>query len=244
VVFDLGGTLIDYRGGSDRWPAMERPGIESLHTCLTAAGYLLDADLFHDAFVRAMDARWQAATAGMGDPPTLHSLILEVCSAAGHNLADDVHQAAVAAYHQPIAAQAVTRHGATDVLGWLQAHGVRLGLISNSVWPGDAHRLDLERHGLAQFLDFTVFSSECGLWKPNPAIFWHVLERLGVDPMHAAFVGDRFAEDIGGAQAAGLHPVYIEGTTDYEHIDPAAYHPEARITSLAELPAALRRIFS
>jgi len=243
VVFDLGGTLLDYLGGAPSWPAMERPGVESLHACLAAAGYFLDAEPFHDAFIQAMDERWRAATAGLGDPPTLRSLIIEVCRAAGHELAEDVHEVAVGAYCAPIAARAVARPGASEVLSWLRSHGVRVGLISNSVWPGEVHRQDLERHRLQHLIECTAFSSELGLWKPQPEIFHHVLARLDAASSRAVFVGDRLAEDIGGAERAGMHSVFIEGTQDYEHIDRAAYHPDARIHSLYELPEALSRIF-
>src|SRR5438270_195261 len=82
----------------------------------------------------------------------------------------------------PPAERAAMREGAAELLTWLREHGIRIGLISNSIWPGDAHRDDLERFGLLGFFDTTTFSSECGLWKPDPRVFATTLQQLGATP--------------------------------------------------------------
>jgi putative hydrolase of the HAD superfamily len=243
VVFDLGGTLIDYLGGAPSWPEMEYPGVQALHDCLSAAGFPVDAEAFRESFIRSMDARWRAATEAMSDPPTLGSLIVEACHAAGFNLEGELHQTAVAAYCAPIAAAAVVAPGAAALLAWLRAHGVRIGLISNTIWPGDVHRLDLERYELLPYFDTMIFSSETTLWKPDPRIFALALERLGAKAERAAFVGDRLLEDVQGAQRAGLRAVFVEGTQDYADIPVDAFIPDARIQRLADLPAALASIW-
>ena len=61
--------------------------------------------------------------------------------------------------------------------------------------------------GLAERLDFSVFSSEVGIRKPHPAIFERALEALEVEPAHALFVGDRLYEDVRGAGELGMTTV-------------------------------------
>ena len=68
----------------------------------------------------------------------------------------------------------------------------------------DLHR-DLEQLGIAERIDFAVFSSETGRRKPDPALFERALEALGVQGERALFVGDSLAADIGGAAALGMH---------------------------------------
>ncbi len=242
VIFDLGGTLIDYLGGAPSWPEMEFPGVQALHDCLSAAGFPIDAEAFRESFIAAMDHRWRAATEGISDPPTLASLIVEACHAAGFHLEEELHEAAVAAYCAPIAERAVVAGGAEPLLAWLRGHGVRIGLISNTIWPAEVHRLDLERYGLLDHFHTTVFSSETGLWKPDPRIFALTLERLEVAPDRAVFVGDRLMEDVQGAQRAGLRAIFVEGTVDYADIDAGAFIPDARIKRVTELPFALQRL--
>jgi putative hydrolase of the HAD superfamily len=239
VIFDLGGTLIDYLGGAPSWPEMEYPGVLALHDCLTAAGFPVDAEAFRESFVHSMDHRWRSATEGLSDPPTLEALILEACHAAGFQLERELHEAAVAAYCAPIAARAVAAGGAEPLLAWLRGHGLRIGLISNTIWPAEVHRRDLARYGLEDHIDAMVFSSEAGFWKPDPRIFGVALDALGVAAEGAVFVGDRLLEDVQGAQRAGMRSVFVEGTMDYADIDVAAYLPDARVGHLADLPFAL-----
>jgi putative hydrolase of the HAD superfamily len=61
--------------------------------------------------------------------------------------------------------------------------------------------------GLAELLDFAVFSSEVGKRKPHPAIFERALEALDVTPAETLFVGDRLYEDVRGAADLGMRTV-------------------------------------
>lgn len=239
MIFDLGGTLIDYLGGAASWPAMELPGVYALHTCLAAAGFPIEAELFCQGFVQSIEQRWRAAIAG-GDAPTLAGLVDEVCFAAGFGLTEDLRRAAVAAYCAPIAERAAVGEGAADVLAWLRSRGVRLGLISNTVWPADAHRLDLERYGLLPYFHVTLFSSETGLWKPDPRVFHRAIEELGARPDEAVYIGDQLAEDIGGARRAGLRAILFgDLPQNVERPEAAAHTPDGQIRALGELPELL-----
>ena len=53
----------------------------------------------------------------------------------------------------------------------LRNRGLKTGLVSNATDPGWLLRADLERQGLAPYLDAVVFSSELGKRKPHPAIY-------------------------------------------------------------------------
>ena len=223
---------------------MELPGVRALHACLAAAGLPIKADVFCDRFVQSIEHRWRAAIDG-GDPPTLAGLVAEVCAAAEFGLSEELHQAAVAAFCAPIAERAVVGEGAAEVLAWLRSRGVRLGLISNTVWPADAHRRDLERYGLLQHFDATLFSSETGLWKPDPRVFLRALEELGAGPHEAVYIGDQLAEDVGGARRAGLRAILFGdlpqnvGGGEVERT-----RPHGQIHRLGELPDVLAKLWS
>jgi putative hydrolase of the HAD superfamily len=89
----------------------------------------------------------------------------------------------------------------------LRERGLKLGLVSNAFDPGWLLHRDLEQMGLADRLDFAVFSSEVGKRKPHPAIFERALEALGVAAADAVFVGDRLVEDVRGAGELGMTTV-------------------------------------
>jgi putative hydrolase of the HAD superfamily len=89
----------------------------------------------------------------------------------------------------------------------LRERGLKLGLVSNAFDPGWLLHRDLEQMGLAERLDFAVFSSEIGKRKPHPAIFERALEALDVAAADAVFVGDRLYEDVRGAGELGMATV-------------------------------------
>jgi putative hydrolase of the HAD superfamily len=87
----------------------------------------------------------------------------------------------------------------------LRAHGLRLGLLSNT-----ARDLDLfvEHHGLV--VDAVLTSRLHGKTKPHEAIFLRMLELLDVRPEEAAMVGDTLEDDIEGARSVGMRAVLVD----------------------------------
>jgi putative hydrolase of the HAD superfamily len=94
------------------------------------------------------------------------------------------------------------------LLDSLRSRGLKTGLVANS-WPDPPRLLhaDVEAFGLAEQLDVIVFSGEVGFRKPQPEIFLHALEQLGVEPENAMFVGDRLDTDVRGAARVGMATV-------------------------------------
>jgi putative hydrolase of the HAD superfamily len=86
----------------------------------------------------------------------------------------------------------------------LRERGLKLGLVSNAIDPPELLHRDLADLGVAERLDVAVFSSEIGRRKPDPLIFRHALDALGVAPENALMVGDKVAIDIAGARALGM----------------------------------------
>lgn len=84
----------------------------------------------------------------------------------------------------------------------------RLGVVSNFDYTPTA-LLVLEREGVAALFDTVVVSDEVGWRKPHPSIFRIALDRLGITPQEAVFVGDRLDLDVAGARAAGMTTVWI-----------------------------------
>jgi putative hydrolase of the HAD superfamily len=91
-----------------------------------------------------------------------------------------------------------------------------LGVISNSIGTMEEQ---LKRVGLAGHFDTVLDSAIVGVEKPHPEIFQIALGRAGVEPSEAAFVGDTYATDVGGAQLAGLTGVLIDRVRAYPNAD-------------------------
>lgn len=71
-----------------------------------------------------------------------------------------------------------------DLFRRLHASGVPTGLLSNS-WGGD-----YPREMFPDMFDAVVISSEVGMRKPEPQIFLHVADLLGLSPQECVFIDD------------------------------------------------------
>lgn len=121
--------------------------------------------------------------------------------------------------------------GTREALEELREAGYRLAVISNA--DGRVEGL-LERTELRPFFEFVIDSHVVEVEKPDPEIFRHALERMGVEPGESVYVGDLYPVDVLGARTAGLHAVLLDpGEQGRDDVD--------SIASLGELPAYLDR---
>ena len=120
----------------------------------------------------------------------------------------------------------VTADGLGDALEALKGAGLRIGIICDvGLTPSSTLRSYLEHHGLLQHFDHWSFSDEVGVYKPDPRIFSHALEGLGVDdPAAMAHIGDLRRTDVAGARAAGWRSLRYTGFSDDETDLPEADH--------------------
>jgi putative hydrolase of the HAD superfamily len=84
--------------------------------------------------------------------------------------------------------------------------GLRVVVASN--WDVSLHGV-LERVGLAPYLDGVVTSAQAGARKPARAVFERALALAGVGAARAIHVGDSLEEDVAGARACGIEPVFL-----------------------------------
>ena len=105
-------------------------------------------------------------------------------------------------------ASAVTLYDETlPLLAALRARGLKLGLISNcSAQAGDV----LARIGLASHFDALSLSCEVGVMKPDPAIYHHAAQALGVPLEASMFVADGAFTELDAAKVLGMVAVKIE----------------------------------
>ena len=108
----------------------------------------------------------------------------------------------------------------------LKARGFRLGVLSNRTKPYGEQMLSL---GLADYFEFALAAGDFEVWKPDPGLFLHALERMQLHPEQAIYVGDNYYADVIGARGAGVLPVLL----DPQGIFPGAGCPV--IQSIGEL---------
>ena len=125
-----------------------------------------------------------------------------------------VHESAVSSVAQRLLARHAeknlwgnVRERTVETLEELRRRGYRLGVISNA--DGRAEEA-LDVAGLRGHFELVVDSGLVGIDKPDPRIFHLALERMGVHPRDAVYVGDIYEIDVQGARAAGMRAILID----------------------------------
>ncbi|MGH7323084.1 MAG: HAD family hydrolase [Candidatus Rokuibacteriota bacterium] len=202
IFFDAGNTLVRMNyatiGG-----ALARHG-------LTAGG---DADAVQRAEWRArvrldefLQSQRAPGTEASGTADLYLALILEELGARDPALVTAL-TAWRRTYNLPVGIWNVADPEAEAALRLARGAGLGTAVISNS---NGSIRAILEDLGLAAHLDFVIDSSEVGVEKPDARIFRLALERAGVAPAAAVYVGDLYSIDVRGARAAGMPAVLLD----------------------------------
>ena len=200
VLFDWGDTLMQF--GYD--PALVEAG---QHAGLEALGRdgLPDVDAITDRFREQYEPLfWVPGTLEEIEYP---GLVRELLGHFGIDVSDGELGRFLEAEHAAWAPARVLGSTTHALLESLRNRGLRLGVVSNAFDPGWLLHRDLEQMGIAERIDFAVFSSEVGKRKPHPAIFERALDALSVVPDDAMFVGDRLETDVQGAARVGMTTV-------------------------------------
>ena len=240
VIFDLGGTLIEYAGSYDTWPELETPGFAAAYEALSQTGQALPPfEQFRQVGFGHLPRMWQAATKSEANLQ-VHRLLGESLAELGiHHFANGALLTAAQAYGRAIQGQAWLIENALETVTAVKATGRKVGLVSNTMFPGEMHQADMARFGLLDHFDATVFSADVNKWKPTADPFLHVLDVLGVAAETAVYVGDDPASDMVGGQAAGMRTVYFPSSDRFQM--PAGVKPDGIIHNLSELLPLLAR---
>lgn len=120
--------------------------------------------------------------------------------------------------------------GFGDILKVLQSRGIRTGLITNGGALSQNLKIDALR--LRHRLEVIIISEEVGIAKPDPTIFHLAAKGLGASPSELWYVGDHPVNDILGAAAAGLTPVWLRRSFAWPSDQP---EPALQLNQLTDL---------
>ncbi|HJQ43690.1 MAG TPA: HAD family hydrolase [Jatrophihabitantaceae bacterium] len=185
VIFDWGGTLTPWHS------------VEPLEAWVAAVG---DADLAarllaaeEEIWVRSRDEHRSATLA-------------EVFAAVDVEHTEDM----LRSFHEWWEPHTFLDPDVPELFAGLKQRGLRIGILSNTIWPRSEHERIFARDGVLDLIDGAVYTSEIPWTKPHPEAFRVALKAVGVgDPATAVFVGDRPFDDIHGAKAVGMRAVLV-----------------------------------
>jgi putative hydrolase of the HAD superfamily len=222
VIFDWGGTLTPWHtiDPADSWRAYA--GAYDPAHGPEVAGKLSDAE--DQAWLRSRDEHRSTSFEA-------------IVRAAGLEPSGEAHQRGVEAYRAWWEPHTYTDPDVVPLLTALRDRAIRVGVLSNTVWPRDDHELVFARDGVLHLIDGAIYTSEIDYTKPHPEAFAAAMSAVGADrPERCVYVGDRLFDDIHGAHGAGMKAVFVphseipavqRGHTDGE--------PDAVLDRLADL---------
>jgi len=215
VIFDWGGTLTPWHAidAAKLWAAVCAPHFAPIEAEEYAAALLAaEEDLW-----RLSRTEYRSATMD------------QVFERAGVAVTDAMLDSYLRAWEP----HTFTDPDAAALLGYLGPRGVRVGVLSNTMWPRSWHEDVFRRDGVLDLIDGAVYSSEIDWTKPHPEAFRAAMAAVGVsDPGRCVFVGDRPFDDVHGAQQAGMRAVLVPNSD----VPPfATAVPDAVISRLADL---------
>ncbi|HEV2086876.1 MAG TPA: HAD family hydrolase [Cryptosporangiaceae bacterium] len=195
VIFDWGGTLTPWHTVDLRalWLAVARmvdvDRAEEIATALVAAEEVV--------WARARDEH-QSGT--LAEVVQAAEVVLSAPALAAFEAAWDPHT--------------LTDPEVPAVLAALRERGVRLGVLSNTLWTREHHERIFARDGVLGLIDGAVYTSEIPWTKPHPEAFRAAMAAVGVaEPARCVFVGDRLFDDVHGAKAVGMRAVLVPHST-------------------------------
>jgi putative hydrolase of the HAD superfamily len=225
VVFDWGGTLTPWH---------------SLDLVAQWYPYAQVYDPVHAAELaqRLFDAEeslWRRQRETGGAAGTGH--LDHVFAQAGIDIESWRHVEAMEAYLEAWDPHTYADPDALPLLESLRSDGIRVGVLSNTMWPRSQHEAVFARDGLLHLIDGAVYTSETPVGKPHADAFHAALTAVGVvDPARAVFVGDRPWDDIHGAQAVGMRAILVPHSDIPEHQQvPVDVTPDAVVARLGDV---------
>ena len=208
VVFDWGGTLTPWHeidlGQQWRVFAREVHGIP-IESDDVPQEDLDRAQELADRILVAEDRAWRRGRLEDRASARLDDILRE----AGIDPREDRHHVALAAYRRFWEPHTHTDPQVRPLFEGLRERGLKVGVLSNTIWSREYHREIFERDGVLDLIDGDAYSSEIHVVKPHREAFQAVCDTLGVAPTHAVYVGDRLFEDVLGSQEVGMRAIWV-----------------------------------
>lgn len=236
-LFDLGNTLIYYRGSR---PDVMEESNGVLVQALLQEGVELDEPVFAELFSQRMNEYFAERDVSGLERTTTWVLRNTLAETGVHHLPASSLRRALDAMYAVSEAHWFLEEETPELLDTLRSQGYRMGIISNAGDADNANHL-IDRYSLRGYFEQVIISAEMGIRKPCTQIFQAALDRYGVEAGRAVMIGDTLDADILGANQMGICSLWVTRRVS----NPAALSarlaidPVLQVSNLRDIPQAL-----
>ena len=188
VIFDWGGTLT-------RWHDVDFHA-ESLALAQAVVNADHDVEVSRSRLHQAGDTIW-----GRSRDHQQSATVADLFVEAGLEHDPDL----LTAYYEFWEPHTLTDPQVAPLWRELKDAGIKVGVLSNTLWPREWHRGWFRRDGVLDLIDGDVYTSEIAVTKPSPKAFELAMAAVGAtDPSRCVYVGDRLFDDRLGKISPGV----------------------------------------
>jgi putative hydrolase of the HAD superfamily len=221
VIFDWGGTLT-------RWHDVDFHA-ESLALAQAVIDVDHDVEVSRERLHAANETIW-----GRSRDHHQSATVADLFAEAGLGHDPDL----LTAYYEFWEPHTLTDPEVGPLFETLRAAGIKVGVLSNTIWPRAWHEGFFRRDGVDHLIDGDVYTSEIPWTKPSPLAFQAAMEAVGAaDPGRCVYVGDRLFDDVWGAHNAGMRAIHIPlSAIPASQVGHSEGEPDAVAHRLSEIP--------
>lgn len=211
IIFDLGSTLIEYE--TIPWDQLHLLSLQEGYNYLREKGYPIPGpENFERKFEEVRD-RYRARARESLKEWVITDAISDLLHSVGLDGTPQLAHDFFSVYYRLQSDGLVMFDDVPSTLKFLRDRRLKIGMVSNTIYPAQYHLRELKRFDILKYFDFTIFSSEFGYRKPHPSIYEKAVALSGYPASDLLFIGDRYLEDVVGPADAGLNSIlrYCEG---------------------------------
>jgi putative hydrolase of the HAD superfamily len=209
VFFDLYQTLVHYQPSQEE---LEAAALKNLGIDATAAA-LRHPIMKANEFISQQIAKKPLSRRSREETMALYTEYQRIVLKEAGIAADEKIVMSLLGMMQQAKMDLVLFDDVIAALDNLKKRSFKLGLISN-IEQNMSETLD--RLGLSARLDIIVTSQDAGFTKPKLEIYQYALNKAGVKPEEAVYIGDQYQVDIVGAKGAGMQGILIDRDNYYQ----------------------------
>ena len=238
LLFDLGGTLWDFKDESARETMRYELGKKFIDV-MSSYGIEVrwDAMFIGSAIGNALWTAELYRYYTTGIPPSYSDVVKAVAQYWIPDLADnqidwqhvfDMTYVPESNYKRPF-------DDTIEALEILRSMGIKMIVVSNRIRGGERFAREwTENISFSKYFDGYVLSCDLGFMKPRREIFEEALRIVEASPHEAAMIGDLLRADVLGANMIGMTSIWINRSGKRPTY--TSVKPDFEIASLLELP--------
>ncbi len=205
IMFDLGSTLIEYE--NIPWDEMNLLALNAGYNYLRRFSISPPSyEKIAEEYIKIRDKNRESSRETLKEW-NVPDKISELFNTVGIQNDNQFVPEFFAHYYRVITDQLTIFDDTVSVLSKLKEAGLKIGLISNTIFPDTNHIGDLKKFGIDSYFDFKIFSSNFGYRKPHKSIYEEAIRLSGFTAEQSIFVGDRYEEDYLGPRKNGIFSI-------------------------------------